>query len=138
MACFDYTLPLFQMLFERLSVVHLWSGMLLGESMPGNLREWIFEKSGEVRGWLCSSRYGGAMHSQTMTHPDDADLIPKLVERALLKTGLQRWLVPRYQTHLILLLTHLGFKGIGAYSMLKKNVTVRLSYLHYARLEAIV
>lgn len=108
------------------------------EWMPGNPQELIFEKDGKVRGWLCSSHCGGATHSQIMTHPDEADLMPRLVERALSSKGRHLWLVPRYQTYLVLLLTHRGFKEIGAYSMLAKDVTVRLSELHYSRLEAIV
>ena len=105
---------------------------------PGQAQELICEKDGKVRGWLRVSRYGGTTHTQLMTHPDEADLLPLLVEWSLSQRGRHLWLVPPYQDYLVRLLNFRGFKEIGNYSTLVKTLAARVKRPRYATMEAIV
>ena len=107
-----------------------------GESVPGRCQEVVYQKDGRVRGWVRVSRWGGRAHSEVAAHPDDTELLPRLVQHALAYEGRQVWLVPHYQGLLRTLLLHWGFREMASYSVLVKMVAEQVRRPQLGTMEA--
>ena len=93
-------------------------------------REDVYERDGKIMAWLGADPSGAShgarpVQMALMVHPDEAEVLPALVDHALAGEGEQMWLVPDYQEFLSKLLIHRGFKEASHYSTLIKTMAVR-------------
>jgi hypothetical protein len=99
-------------------------------------QEWVVSRDGRITGWLGHPRGRRAKETEVLVHPDSSDLWRGLVEMTLAHRGLQRWLVPDYQTLAADILLGHGFYETARFTMLIKTVAVPVMSLGMAPVEA--
>ena len=95
------------------------------EPPVGMVRELVYESDYGVRGWLslCLQRRQG--HLELAAHPDERDLVQRLVQAAIATLGPSRshlCLVPEYATGLQAALEQRGFRPQGEFRLLIKAI----------------
>ena len=99
-------------------------------------QDWIREDGGKVLGWLSLLPRGGITQSTVMARPDHPEVLSQLVSLALSNPGIQRWLVPDYQSTVAEQLRRHGFREMARYTMLIKTVAVPAMHPGMAAVEA--
>ena len=99
-------------------------------------QEWVVNSNGRITGCLGLSRGRRGKEAEVLVHPDYSYLWRGLVELALAQGGLQRWLVPDYQTVTADILLGHGYYETARFTMMSKTVAVPIRSLGMAPLEA--
>ena len=79
-----------------------------------------------MRVWLGSDFRGRPAQMELMVHPDEEEILPVLLDHALVRKDVQLWLIPEYQEFLRELLIQRGFREVAQYSMLIKTMAARV------------
>ncbi len=98
--------------------------------------EWVAGGDGRITGWLSLTRRRLVTRAEAVAHPCNPDLWEVLVDSALARKGLLRWLVPEYQERLASLLLSREFHEVARYTMLIKALAVPVVDRRMAPVEA--
>ena len=98
--------------------------------------EWVAESDGRITGWLGLTQRRWGVRAEALVHPGKPDLWEVLVERALARKGLLRWLVPEYQELVASLLLRREFHEVAQYTLLIKTLAVPVVDRRMAPVEA--
>jgi hypothetical protein len=102
----------------------------------GGRTEWVAGSDGRITGWLSLTRRRLVTRAEALAHPGNPDLWEVLVDSALARKGLLRWLVPEYQEHAASLLLRREFHEVARYTMLIKTLAVPVVDRRMAPVEA--
>ncbi len=102
----------------------------------GARTEWVAESDGRITGWLGLTQRRRGVRAEALVHPGKPDLWELLVERALARKGLIRWLVPEHQELVASLLHRREFHEVARYTMLIKTLAVPVVERRLAPVEA--
>ena len=99
-------------------------------------RERVTENNGRITGWLSLLARWRVTEGEIVVHPDHSDLLSGLLDLALARVGVHRWLVPDYQERVGEWLQSRGFRQAARYVILVKTVTARVLSPGMAPVEA--
>ena len=91
--------------------------------------EWVIDHDDRLVGWAALHSHGVDSHGEVMIHPDNPELLPKMVDWVLAQHGPQKWLVPNYQDSIQELLLKKGFRESSEFVILAKTVVAQ-EYSH--------
>ena len=100
------------------------------------MREWVIREKERIIGWLGLRTVDGWQEGEVMYHPDFPDALPVLLEKALARQGIQKWLIPDYQEMSQELLLRRGLVETARYVVLVKTVAARVMAPGFAAVEA--
>ena len=99
------------------------------ERTRGRRRELVFERDGQIKGWLRTVQRFGASQLTAIIHPEEETNIGALIDQGLerLKGATTlRCLVPEHQELLQRLLVQSGFQAVAEYLTLVKSMVVQV------------
>ncbi len=99
-------------------------------------REWTLSHNSRITGWLGLHVHHQEVQGEVLVHPDRPETLPALLALALTQPGLQRWLVPHYQTQVMAQLQKKAFKPVADYTMLVTQVAAPVLRPGMATVEA--
>ena len=113
-----------------------------GKAPGGRQQEWVAEcagqtgRAGRTVGWVGINPRRQAVEAEIMAHPDHPEVLSQLLDFALARPGLQRWLTPNYRENVADRLCRHGFRAVAQYTMLVKLVAVPALRYGMAPMEA--
>lgn len=99
-------------------------------------KEWVLRHEDRITGWLSLRFHQRVAEGNIMVHPGYPDSLPTVVDAALARGGLHKWLVPDYQVMEKSLLIARGFRETARYTALIKTVAAPVSRPAMAAVEA--
>ena len=99
-------------------------------------REWVLQYEDRITGWLRLRTHQGVEEGIVMAHPDHPDSLQTIIQAALARNGLHKWLVPDYQEMERTLLLRRGFRETARYTALIKTLAAPVTRPGMAAVEA--
>ena len=100
------------------------------------MREWVIKEKDRIIGWLGLRTVDGWQEGEVMYHPGFPDALPVLIEKALARQGMHKWLIPDYQEMAQELLLRRGLSETVRYVVLVKTVAAPVKMPGMAAVEA--
>lgn len=87
-------------------------------------QEWVAEESDRIVGWMRLAARGKSVGAEVMAHPDQPDLLYRMVDFASCCCPRLRWLAPDHQSSVRDRLVGRGGRQLAEYTMMVKMVAV--------------
>ena len=109
------------------------------EKSLGHVAEYVWERDGELRGWLRTARHASTVTLEAMLHPNESAVAALVCNEALRLVGANVspiWVVPTYQDAVAWALQQAGWASTQSYTILVKQLAKAVQELSMAPVQA--
>ena len=109
------------------------------EKPPGHVAEYVWERDGELRGWLRTARHASNVTLEAMLHPNESAVTSLICNEASRMVGANEspmWVVPTYQDAFAWALQQEGWTPTQGYMVLVKQLAKAVQELSMAPIQA--